>query len=164
MRRLVWAFAVVHTTLLKISYHGLYVSIVLRRLINAILFCWSATFKYYLTILASDFNQKPYEWASMDTYYLYLSAQLFREIIKRIHHNKHYCKLENFRESLIFTKLRISEVSWKSNPHELAISLCHLLIWVNHALLAIFYVTNASFKAIRENKILAKISEFTVFA
>ena len=32
----------------------------------------------------------------------------------------------------------------------------------NHALFTIFYVANVSFNAIRENKILAKISEFTV--
>ena len=41
-------------------------------------------------------------------------------------------------------------------------SLCLLLIQVNHALIADFNVTNMSFNAIRENKILAKISEFTV--
>ena len=34
---------------------------------------------------------------------------------------------------------------------------------VNHALFAIFYVANVSFNAIRENKILGKISEFTVY-
>ena len=33
---------------------------------------------------------------------------------------------------------------------------------VNHVIVAIFYVANMSFNAIRENKILAKISEFTV--
>ena len=33
---------------------------------------------------------------------------------------------------------------------------------VNHVIVAIFYVAKMSFKAIRENKILAKISEFTV--
>ena len=42
-------------------------------------------------------------------------------------------------------------------------SLCRLLIYVNHALVANFNVANMSFNAIRENKILAKISEFTVF-
>ena len=40
--------------------------------------------------------------------------------------------------------------------------LCHLLMKVNHAIVGIFYVANMSFNAIRENKILAKISEFTV--
>ena len=32
----------------------------------------------------------------------------------------------------------------------------------NHAIVAIFYAPNMSFNAIPENKILAKISEFTV--
>ena len=41
-------------------------------------------------------------------------------------------------------------------------SLCRLLICVNYALVAIFSVTNMSFNAIRENKILAKIYGFTV--
>ena len=41
--------------------------------------------------------------------------------------------------------------------------LCHLLMKVNHVIVAIFfYVANMSFNAIRENRILAKISEFTV--
>ena len=38
----------------------------------------------------------------------------------------------------------------------MALSLCHLLIYVNHALVAIFNVANMSLKAICENKILAK--------
>ena len=33
---------------------------------------------------------------------------------------------------------------------------------VNHVIVAIFNFANMSFKAIRDNKILAKISEFTV--
>ena len=41
-------------------------------------------------------------------------------------------------------------------------SLCRLLILVNHALVAIFNVANMSFYALRENKILGKISGFTV--
>ena len=41
-------------------------------------------------------------------------------------------------------------------------SLCHLLMEVNHALVAVFNVTNMSFNAICENKIVTKISEFTV--
>ena len=40
---------------------------------------------------------------------------------------------------------------------------CHLLMKVNHVIVANFYVTNMSFNAICENKILAKISEFTVY-
>ena len=40
--------------------------------------------------------------------------------------------------------------------------LCHLLMKVNHVIVANFYISNMSFNAIRENKILAKISEFTV--
>ena len=41
--------------------------------------------------------------------------------------------------------------------------LCHLPMKVNHAIVANFYVANMSFNAIRENKILAKISKFTVY-
>ena len=48
-------------------------------------------------------------------------------------------------------------------PREMAKSLCHLLMKVNHVKVANFYVANMSFNAICENKILAKISEFTVF-
>ena len=42
-------------------------------------------------------------------------------------------------------------------------SLCHLLMKVNHVIVANFYIANMSFNAIHENKIQAKISEFTVF-
>ena len=45
----------------------------------------------------------------------------------------------------------------------MAKSFCRFLIQVNHAYVAIFNVANMSFIAIRKNKILAKISEFTVF-
>ena len=38
----------------------------------------------------------------------------------------------------------------------------HFLLMVNSAPVAIFYVANMPFNAIRENKIIAKISEFTV--
>ena len=41
--------------------------------------------------------------------------------------------------------------------------LCHLLMKVNHVMIVNFYVGNMSFNAIHENKILAKISEFTVY-
>ena len=44
----------------------------------------------------------------------------------------------------------------------MARSLCRLLIYVNHDLVGVLYVTNMCFNAIRENQILAKISEFTV--
>ena len=40
--------------------------------------------------------------------------------------------------------------------------ICRLLMYVNHALVAIFNAANMSFNAIRENKILAKVSKFTV--
>ena len=40
----------------------------------------------------------------------------------------------------------------------MAKSICHLLMKVNHVIVA-----NMSFNAFRENKILAKISEFTVY-
>ena len=47
--------------------------------------------------------------------------------------------------------------SWRNS--EIILS---LLIKVNHAFVAIFNVANTSFNAILENKILAKISEFSV--
>ena len=42
-------------------------------------------------------------------------------------------------------------------------SVCHLLMKVYHVIVANFYVANMSLNAIRENKILAKISEFTIW-
>ena len=39
---------------------------------------------------------------------------------------------------------------------------CYLLMAINHFIVANFCVANMSFNTIRENKILAKISEFTV--
>ena len=51
----------------------------------------------------------------------------------------------------------------KKNPREMAKSLCHLLnMKVNYVIVASFYVANISFNTIRENKILAKISESIV--
>ena len=44
----------------------------------------------------------------------------------------------------------------------MARSLCRLFIWLNLALVMIFNVTNMSFNAFRNDKILEKISEFTV--
>ena len=44
----------------------------------------------------------------------------------------------------------------------MAETLCHLLMKVNYAKVAIFNVANMSFNANRENEILAKIYEFTV--
>ena len=46
----------------------------------------------------------------------------------------------------------------------MARSFCRLLMKVDHHLVADFNVANMSFNAIRENKILTKISEFTVSA
>ena len=51
---------------------------------------------------------------------------------------------------------------WRKNPREMAKSLCHLLMKVNYVIVVNFYATNMSFNTIGENKILAKISEFTV--
>ena len=45
----------------------------------------------------------------------------------------------------------------------MAKSLCHLLMKVNHVIVAIFYIANMSFNAIHENKFLTKNSEFTVY-
>ena len=45
----------------------------------------------------------------------------------------------------------------------LAKSLCYLLMKVNHVIVMNIYVSNMSFNAVRKNKILAKMSEFTVF-
>ena len=59
-----------------------------------------------------------------------------------------YCKFGNFREGFIFAKLRkhfVLHKCRKSMPKS-----------------RFFKVANKSFKAIRENKILAKIPEFTV--
>ena len=50
----------------------------------------------------------------------------------------------------------------KLNPREMAKLFCHLLMKVNHVIVVNFYVANMSFNAISENKILVKISEFTV--
>ena len=44
----------------------------------------------------------------------------------------------------------------------MAQSLCHLLMKVNHVIVAIFYVADMSFNTIRDNKILAKIPQFTL--
>ena len=44
----------------------------------------------------------------------------------------------------------------------MAKSLCRLVILVNHALVTNFDVANMSFYAIHENKVLVKISGFTV--
>ena len=44
----------------------------------------------------------------------------------------------------------------------MAKSLCRLVILVNHALVTNFDVANMYFNAIRENKVIAKISGFTV--
>ena len=41
-------------------------------------------------------------------------------------------------------------------------SFCHLLLLINHALVAYLNIANMSFNTIRENKILTKISGFTV--
>ena len=41
----------------------------------------------------------------------------------------------------------------------MALSLCRLLIFVNHALVAIFMVANMSFNADRENEIIAKFQK-----
>ena len=53
-----------------------------------------------------------------------------------------------FRENKILTKWR---------------NLCHFLMKVNHVIVANFYIADMSFNAIRDNKIAAKISEFTVY-
>ena len=51
----------------------------------------------------------------------------------------------------------------KIKSSQMAKSLCHLLVQENHALVAICNVPGISFNSICENKILAKIFEFTVF-
>ena len=52
----------------------------------------------------------------------------------------------------------------KLNPREMAKLFCHLLMKVNYGIVANFYVANMSFKALHENKILAKISEITLYS
>ena len=49
-----------------------------------------------------------------------------------------------------------------SRNGEITLSFFIKVIKVNHALVAKFNVANMSFNVIREDKILAKISEFTV--
>ena len=44
----------------------------------------------------------------------------------------------------------------------MAKTLCPLLMLVKHAKVANFYLANKSFNAIRENKIIAKVSKFKV--
>ena len=50
----------------------------------------------------------------------------------------------------------------KRNPRKMAKSLCQLLIYVNHVLVANLNVASMPFNAIRGNKILVKISGSTV--
>ena len=50
----------------------------------------------------------------------------------------------------------------KTNPRETAKSLGHLLMKVNHVIVANLFVANMSFNTISENEILPKISEWTV--
>ena len=57
---------------------------------------------------------------------------------------------------------KLCQKSRFQNPLEMVKSLCHLLMKVNHVIVASFYVANMSFNAIRENTFLANISEFTV--
>ena len=56
-----------------------------------------------------------------------------------------------------FTYGKVREIKYSRNGE----INCHLLMKVNHAIVANFNVANMSFKAIRENKILMKISEFS---
>ena len=67
-----------------------------------------------------------------------------------------YCKFGSFRESLIFAKLCIFV---KSSDITLSFTDMGKSCTVRD-----FYVASVSFKAIRENKFLAKISEFIVNA
>ena len=71
-----------------------------------------------------------------------------------------YDNLLHTVNSEIFTRVLFSR-KFRENKI-LAKSLCHLLMKVNHAIVAIFSIANMSFNTIRENIILAKISEFTV--
>ena len=66
-----------------------------------------------------------------------------------------FCKFGNFHEGFIFAKLRFCEVC-ENKTLKMALSLCRLLIMKS------LKVANVSLNAILENKILAKISEFTV--
>ena len=66
-----------------------------------------------------------------------------------------------FSRGFLFPR-NLSSFAKIKNPPEMAMSLSRLLMYLNHALVANFNVANMSFNAIRENKIIAKISEFTV--
>ena len=59
-------------------------------------------------------------------------------------------------------KLHICQVFSKINFSRNAEITLSFMIYVNHALVAIFSVTNMYFYAIHENKILAKMFWFTV--
>ena len=59
----------------------------------------------------------------------------------------YYCKLENFARSL-FSRNFANEKICEKNPHEIAKFICHLLMQVYHALVAILNVTNVSFNDI----------------
>ena len=69
---------------------------------------------------------------------------------------------ESFARVLFSQNLAYAKFREKKNPREKLKSLCRLLISVNHSLVANFSVKNMSFNAIREHKILEKISGFTV--
>ena len=65
-----------------------------------------------------------------------------------------YCNFGNIRGVFIFAKLRIC-VKFRKNKILVKL-LCHLLMKVNHVIVANVYVANMSFNAICENIILRK--------
>ena len=70
-----------------------------------------------------------------------------------------YCKSKNFPRVLFSPNFAYAK---SCENKVLQKSFSPLLILVNHALVTNFNVANMSFNTIRENKILAKISGFTV--
>ena len=73
-----------------------------------------------------------------------------------------YCNSEIFARVLFSRNLAYAKFRENKNPREMAKSLCRLLMKVTHVIVAICYDANMSFNTIRENNILAKISELTV--
>ena len=64
----------------------------------------------------------------------------------------------------IFVSISFSRnFAYTKYPREVAKSLCCLLIYVNHDLLAFFFVPNKSLNIIREGNILPKFPIFLVF-
>ena len=89
--------------------------------------------------------------------------RLIRTFNASIHKVGTYCIFRNFREAFIFPKLRILKRSFtKIKPSDGEITPSFTDLGKSCPSRKFLKVANMSFNAIRENKILAKISEFTI--